>query len=179
MLDWAIVVLPVVIALLAFFARVPEAGKRFSLTLRIVVGTLAIIVTVLAWIQHVENARAQQNLVSELAQIRTVTPLRKQSAELAKEMLEFYAERETYNKRFRPGRALSAKETRDVFAWYTETVNLYHSNYERRIISTLNENHSATGMDVTTLQAEAKAVRFSPEIGDVAIKMSAFAASLL
>lgn len=177
MLDWAVIVFPVVITALVFFAPAPKAGRKFSAGWRVAIAILGILTAFLAWRQQQENAREKRELRTELAKLRTVSPLRKQAADLAKELLDFYNEREHYNDRFKPEQVLSDKEAA-AMKWYSETVSLYHANYERRILSILEEIHVATGMDVRAIQSDAKRVRYAPEVEGTATRLSAFAASL-
>ena len=178
MLDWAIIVLPVIMAVVVCFAPAPEAGKRFGPRWRWAIFALGVVTALLAVQQEKSNAREKQELRQALEKLRTVSPLRKEAADLAKELFDFYNSRERYNERFKLGQALSDTEARAVLKWYSETVRLYHVNYERRITSVLEEIHAATGMDVASLEADAKRVGYAPEIGQTATRLSAFAVTL-
>jgi|SRR5579859_3623263 len=178
MLDWAVVVIPVLIAVLVFFAPVPEAGRPFSVKWRAAIGILGVLTALLAYMQQRESAREKKELVDTLTKLRTVSPLRKQAADLAKELMDFYNAREHYNNRFKPGQALTSSETKAALDWYSETVRLYHAGHEKRIVSVLNEIHTATGMNVADLEADAHSVDYADGVQLVGTRLSAFAASL-
>lgn len=185
LLAWVTIVLPLIMAAVPFFAPAPEAGKSFPAKWRAVILVLGVAAALCALLQmradnrtKVDDERAKQKLSEEITGLRTVSPLRKQAADLAKELLDFYNNRESYKDRFKPGQALSDKESQAALKWYGETVSLYHVNYEKRIISVLDEIHAVTGMEVVSLESDAKHVKYAPEIEQTAMRLSAFAASL-
>jgi hypothetical protein len=179
------VVLPVIAGVLVAFAKAPEAGKRFSVTLRLIVAVLCAATAIAAWEQHLEDAESKsedakrsRDLTAEISKLRTVAPLRKEAADLAKEMLDFYNGREHYKDRFKPGQALSPSETAEALAWYAQTVSLYHAQFEKRVLGITEQIRVATGMDVVGIQGDARGVKFAPEVGDIATRLSTLAASL-
>ena len=178
MVDWAVIVLPVIIAAIVFFAVAPEAGKKFAMKWRIAIIVLCVVTALLAFVQQRENARDKRELKNELAKLRTVAPLRKQAADLSTELFDFYHERQRYNDRFTAGQALSKSQTADALKWHAETVAMYHAQFEKRVVSVLEQIRVATGMDVTELQADAKTVKHAPGVEQIATRLSAFAASL-
>ena len=181
----SVVLLPVVIAVIVFFAKVPEAGRRFSVRLRVAVGILCGLTAIAALIQQheeseskKEDARSRVALTAEIARLRTVSPLRKEAADLTKEILDFYHERERYNERFKAGQALSDAEAKATLSWYRKTVSLYHERFEGRVVAILEQIRTVTGMDVSGTQRDARAVKYEPQIEQVASRLSALAASL-
>lgn len=178
MIDFAVVLLPVVIAAIVFFARAPEAGTRFSVGLRALIAVLCVLTAAAAWLQQRQSAEGRRGLIGELRGLRTVSALRKQTADLSKELLDFYHQREHYNDRFKPGQGLSDEESRDALKWYAETVSLYHSRFESRVVSVLQEIRAATGVDAAALESDARSVRFAPAVEEIANRLSAVAASL-
>ncbi len=107
-----------------------------------------------------------------------MSALRKETADLSKELLDFYQAREHYNDRFKPGQGLSAQEAASALRWYAETVSLYHSRFEARTLSILEQVRIATGIDVSGLETDAKSVKSAPGVEAVATRLSALAASL-
>ena len=176
MVDWAVIVLPVIIAAIVFFAVAPEAGKKFAMKWRIAIIVLCVVTALLAFVQQRENARDKRELKNELAKLRTVAPLRKQAADLSKELFDFYHKRQRYTDRFTVGQALSKSQTADALKWHAET--MYHAQFEKRVVSVLEQIRVATGMDVTELLADAKTVKYAPGVEQIATRLSAFAASL-
>jgi hypothetical protein len=178
LVSWLVIVLPVLIAIVAVFAPAPEAGGRFGLRWRVTVALLSLLTAGLAWKQQLDDAKDKRKLVEAIEDLKKVSPLRKQAAELAKELLEFYEQREHYNDRFKPGQTLSAAETKSALRWYEQSVRLYHQRYEKRVIATLDEIHSATGMTTDVLHNDAAKINYAGGIQDVANRLSALAASL-
>lgn len=178
MVEWLVLILPVLIGVLVFFAPVPEAGKKFSMKWRAVISILAVMTAALACKERRDNAQERRHLVSELTELRTVAPLRKESADLAKEILDFYNGRQHYMDRFKPGQGLSRTEAESTLKWYSETVTLYDAYYEPRIVSILDEIHVATGMDVRSLQSDAKVVKYAPGVEQIGTRLTALSASL-
>jgi hypothetical protein len=117
-------------------------------------------------------------LAAEIFKLKTVAPLRKEAADLAKEMLDFYNSREHYNDRFTPGQGLDATQTAKVEAWYAETVSVYHAQFERRLVGITEQIRVVTGIDVAGIQGDARGVKFAPQVEDIATRLSALAASL-
>ena len=143
---------------------------------RFAISALAILTALLAYCSQVEDAQERGRLATEISKLRTVAPLRKEAADLAKEILEFNSERDHYMDQFKPGQIIL--DQKGMLKWYHETVSLYHQRYETRVVSILDQIRIATGMDVAGLQKEAKAVNYEPEIEKVGIRLGALAASL-
>jgi hypothetical protein len=185
LLALALILLPLVMGGVPFFAPAPEAGKKFPAGWRVFILVLGLMTAACAVFQFRADERAKEEaarekgaLSKELAALKTITPLRKETADLAKEILDFYNTRQHYTDRFTPGQTLSDKQVNAALKWHGETVRLFHANFERRIISVLNEIHVVTGMDVAPLEADAKRVMYPPQIEETATRLSAFAASL-
>jgi hypothetical protein len=162
---------PLAIAGIVFFAKAPEAGRKFSVTVRVIVTFLTGLTIGAAILEQWENDARQREsidsrnkLADELAKLRTVAPLRKEAADLATEVLNFYNDREHYTDRFTPGRALSESQAADVLKWYSTTVAKYHAQFEKRITSVLGQIRAVTGMDVSGLQADTTGVKFAPQV---------------
>ncbi len=178
MAEFAVIILPVLIAVIVFFAPAPEAGKTFGLRVKIAVALLCALTFASAWKLHRDDARERSELRKQLKDLRTVSALRKETADLSKELLDFYQVRERYNDRFKPGQGLIAQEAAGALRWYAETVSLYHSRFEARTLSILEQVRIATGIDVSGLETDAKSVKFAPGVKEVATRLSALAASL-
>lgn len=176
--SWLVIVVPLVSAAVGIFAPAPEAGKRFGAKWRVAVTVLGLLTAGLAWKQQQDDAKDKRDLVKAIEDLKKVSPLRKQAAELAKELLEFYEQREHYNDRFKPGQVLSATESKAAFRWYEQSVRLYHERYQARVTDTLDEIHSGTGMATGALRRDAARVNYAGGIQDVANRLSALAASL-
>lgn len=173
-----VITLPILMAVIVIFAPAPEVGKRIGLRWRVLVTVLGVLAAALAVKQQSDDSAEKARLAQAIEGLKKISPLRKQAAELAKELLDFYEQREHYNDRFKPGQALSATETKSALQWYNQSVQLYHERYEKRVAATLDEIHSATGMTTDALRSDAVRVRYEPGIHDVANRLSALAASL-
>ncbi len=140
-----------------------------------------------------EAAEGQKKLLDEITTLKTVSPLRKQSFELADELNSFSAriERETagwYQDKFKnksykqmqqvPG--MTDEQIEQVFRAYRDGAKEYHSRFDARISSLLHQITTATGKDTSPILNKSNSISDSMtfKVTEVATDLSNLAGSL-